>query len=105
MARTTIKLDFVNLDEFLADIPLAARVATSEELSGKTSLMGVADADDVLFNAVTGDVSEALVVFRETGDPATSELIAFIDTATNLPITPDGSDILVQWDAAGVFAL
>jgi len=25
-------------------------------------------------------------------------LIAFIDTATNLPVTPNGGDIIVAWD-------
>ena len=41
-------------DQFLSDIPVGARVATSPNLAGKTSAAGVADADDVLFTAVTG---------------------------------------------------
>jgi len=30
---------------------------------------------------------------------STSRLIAWIDTGTNLPVTPNGGDITVQWDA------
>lgn len=90
----------VNLatDDFLDDIPVAARVATSGNLASKTSTAGVADAADVTFTAVTGDVSEALVIYKDTGTAATSQLIAYIDTATGLPVTPNGADVLVTWD-------
>jgi hypothetical protein len=85
--------------EFLSDIPVAARVATSGNFTGKTSENGVCDADDALFSAAAGDVSEALVIYRDTGVAGTSELIAYIDTATSgLPATPAGADILVVWD-------
>lgn len=85
-------------DQFLDDIPVAARVATSPNLASKTTTDGVADAADVTFTAVTGDQSEALVIFQDTGNSATSRLIAYIDTATGLPVTPNGGDITVQWD-------
>lgn len=87
------------LDEFLDDIPGAAIVSTSPNLTGKTTAAGVADADDATFSAVAGDVSEALVIYRDTGVAATSPLIAYIDTATGLPVTPSGGDVIVQWDA------
>ena len=85
-------------DDTLSDIPVAARVATSGNLTSKTITAGVADAADVTFSAVTGDPCEALVIYKDTGDPATSRLIARIDTATGLPVTPDGSDVTVTWD-------
>ncbi len=84
--------------EFLSDIAAGGRVATSANFGGKTSTAGVADANDVTFAAVAGHVSEALVIYKETGDPATSPLIAYIDTATGLPVTPNGGDIVVTWD-------
>lgn len=94
-------------DEFLDDIPGAAIVATSPNLTGKTTTAGVADADDATFSTVAGDVSEALVIYRDTGVAATSRLIAYIDTATGLPITPGGGDIVVQWSsgASKIFKL
>lgn len=82
----------------LDDIPVAARVAISPALASKTSTNGVADAADVTFSLVTGDQSEALVLFKDTGSEPTSLLIAYIDTATGLPVTPNGGDITVQWD-------
>lgn len=91
-------VDLAN-DEFLDDIPAGARVATSPNLTGKTSTAGVADADDATFSTVAGDESEALVLYKDTGVEGTSPLIAYIDTATGLPITPSGGDIIVQWDA------
>ena len=84
--------------QYLSDIPAAARVATSTALSGKTVTNGVADADDLTLSAVSGDPSEALVIYQDTGTEGTSRLIAYIDTATGLPVTPNGGDINVAWD-------
>lgn len=84
--------------EFLSDVPSAARVATSAAFTGKTTTAGVADADDVSFGAVSGDEAEALVIYADTGNEATSRLIAYIDSATGLPITPDGGVVNVVWD-------
>lgn len=88
----------IDADDFLADIPEGDRIATSGNLASKTSTLGVADAADVTFSTVTGDVSEAIVIYKDTGDAATSPLIAYIDTATGLPITPNGGDITIRWD-------
>ena len=84
--------------DFLDDIPSTAIVATSAALGSKTYAAGVADAADVTFSSVTGDISEALVIYQDTGTASTSRLIAYIDTATGLPVTPNGGDIVVQWD-------
>lgn len=84
--------------DFLNDVAAGGRVAVSTSLSGKTSTAGVADAGDVTFTAVTGDQSEALVIYKHTGTESTSNLIAYIDTATGLPVTPSGGNITVTWD-------
>jgi hypothetical protein len=86
-------------DQFLSDIPAGERVATSANLSSKTTTAGVADAADITFTAVSGDQSEALVIYQDTGTPSSSRLIAYIDTATGLPVTPNGGDITVTWDS------
>jgi len=95
--------------DFFSDVNAvgAAIVATSGNLASKTSTAGVADAADVTFTAVTGDVSEYLIIYKDTGTPATSNLIAYIDTATGLPVTPNGGDISVIWDsgASKIFKL
>lgn len=86
--------------QFLSDIPTSARIGTSSgvALTSKTTTGGAADAADITFSAVTGASIEALVIFRDTGAEGTSPLIAFIDTATGLPITPNGGDIICTWD-------
>lgn len=86
--------------QYLSSVPVGARISTSGNLTGKTSTGGVADAADITFSAVSGASIEAIVIYRDTGVEATSPLIAYIDTATGLPVTPNGGDITVQWDNA-----
>jgi hypothetical protein len=84
--------------QWLSDIPAGARIATSGNLANKTSTGGVADADDVTFSSVTGVQSEYIILYKDTGTAGSSALIACIDTATGLPVTPNGGDITVAWD-------
>ena len=82
------------LDGFLSDVPAGARASTGTSLTGKTSTTGIADADDATFTAVpAGPACEAVVLYKHTGVEATSRLIAYIDDATNLPITPNDNAI------------
>lgn len=85
--------------QHLDDVPAAGRVATSANLASKTTTAGVADAADAAFTAVTGDESEALIVYQDTGDESTSRLIVYIDTASNLPVIPNGGDINLGFDS------
>jgi len=89
----------IDVDQFADDIPTLAKVATSGNLTSKTKTLGVADAADVTLSSVSGDTSEALVIWQDTGTQSTSRLIAYIDTATNLPVIPNGGDITIQWDS------
>lgn len=85
---------------YLSDIPAGARVAAAS-IVNKTASAGIADADDSTFFAVSGDPSEALIIYKDTGNEATSQLIAYIDTATGLPVTPNGGDIVIAWPGTG----
>jgi len=85
--------------EFLSDIPLGARISTSSNLASKTSTNGVADADDVVFSLVTGVNCEAIALYKDTGVAGTSALICYIDTATGLPVLPNGGNITVVFDS------
>ena len=89
---------FVTSHEFLSDIATSSRITTPVTLTGKATTGGAADAADVTFSAVSGPSIEALILYRDTGTEATSPLLAWIDTATGLPITPNGGDIVVTWD-------
>ncbi len=79
-------------------------VARSSNLSSKTNTAGVLNSAMAVFAAMTGVRVLYLAVFIDTGSDATSSLLYYIDTATNLPFTPNGIDIDVQWDpTTGVF--
>lgn len=88
----------INTDEFFDDIPGGAVVASSSALGSKTTTLGVADAADVTFSAVSGSQAAYLIGWKDTGVASTSPLIFAIDVATGLPVTPNGGDITVQWD-------
>jgi hypothetical protein len=85
------------VDEFLSAIPESARVAFVAMTPADPSA-GVADSGDVTFTAVTGAQCEAIVIVKWVSEAADSPLIAYIDTATGLPVTPNGGDIQVIWD-------
>lgn len=94
--------------DFYDDVPVAARVATATLANPTVSATGVFDADDVTFTGVSGDQSEALIIWKDTGAEATSRLVFYQDTpASGLPVTPNGGNIAVQWDngASKIFAL
>lgn len=100
-------------DEFFDDFTVAGRIGDSGGttladgalLGTKTVVDGVFDADDATLTTVTGDQAEAIVVYWHNTVDGDSLLIAYMDTATGLPVTPSGGDITFQWDAAGIFAL
>lgn len=103
----TIRLTAVNLSnysvnlvdhEFYSSVPAAARVA-SVTLTGKSASAGIVDADDSSFPSVTGLQIGAFVMDRYTGSDSSSALIAFWDTATGLPVTPNGGDITITWSS------
>ena len=83
--------------DFFDDVPAAARVATGT-LASKTVTARVFDAAALTLVAVSGDPCEAIVLYKDTGVESTSRLIAYIDTATGLPVTPNGGDITITWD-------
>lgn len=70
--------------KFLSDISSSARVTQPVTLTGKSTAGGAADAADCTFTSVSGNSIEAIVIYKDTGDEATSPLIAWIDTATGL---------------------
>jgi hypothetical protein len=87
---------------------LSGVVGTDQEIGAtKTFTNGVFDGADVTFPTVTGATAEALVIYRKNaGANTTWRLVAYIDTGvTGLPVTPNGGNISVTWNASGIFAL
>lgn len=91
--------------EFLSSLTGVVGVAQTIGAT-KSYTNGVFDGGDVTFASVVGSNVEALVMYIDTGTAGTSRLVAYIDTGvTGLPVTPNGGDISVVWNASGIFAL
>jgi hypothetical protein len=98
----------VATDDFIDDILSAARVpaiASCPALASKTNgvvAVGTFDAADATFTSLSGDQFESLVMFEDSGSEATSDLAARWDTATGLPLTPNGGNVTTVVAAAGI---
>jgi len=91
--------------QFYSD--LSGIVGTPVELTSKTYTAGTLDAGDSTFTSVTGSSVEALVFYvQNAGANTTWRLVMYQDTSvTGLPVTPNGGDINVTWNASGIFTL
>ena len=92
--------------EFYSD--LSGIGGTDQEIGTKTFTSGVLDGADITYTAVAGTVTyEAVVLYvKNAGANTTWRLVAYIDTSvTGLPVTSNGGDIVVTWNASGILAL
>lgn len=100
---------FTASHKFVTDLTATHTIAsTSAALTSKTFTNGVFDAADMtpLFTGVAINANTHAVVLIQasavTGgaDVAASaqRLIAWLDTGTNLPFTPNGGDVNAAWD-------
>lgn len=110
----TIKIRLVNtgtdytystLHDFIDDVA-AYSGTTDQTLGSKTLTNGVFDAADAVFSSVAIDGAknvDAIVVYKDTGTPATSPVIAYLEFSAAK--TPNGGDIDIAFNASGLFAL
>jgi hypothetical protein len=83
---------------------LAAEATSQDDANDRAEF----DANDVTFSAVSQAGSETVIgwlLFKFITDDASSIPIAFVDTATGLPLTPNGSDITITWNVEGILQL
>ncbi len=80
---------------------------TDVAITTPTVVNGLFDGDDVTFTAVSGTIIGAIVIYRKnTGANTTWRLVLYEDTSvTGLPVTPNGGNIVVTWNASGIFQL
>jgi hypothetical protein len=92
-------------NKFVSDLTGVTQVATAT-LGTKTVTNGVADAADGTFGTVaSGAACNSLIIYQSSAvgggaDVAATaqRLIAYIDNATNLPVTPNGGEITFAFD-------
>ena len=86
-------------DHFISDIATGV-VETSGNLTSVTvSTTGTLDAADITITGVSGATVEAVIFYVDTGTPATSHLICFID---GLSLTPDGGNVDVTINSIAI---
>lgn len=100
---------FSSSHKFLIDIPVAARVAVSGPLTGKTinvSAPGAFSTANPTLAAVTGPQVVAVALYTDTGAAATSRLVMFQDSGmTGIPFTPSGVNHTLIVNPAGWFTI
>lgn len=115
MDTDTIKVRLVTVayvysaaHQFLSDTTGA--VGADQVLGAPTIVSGVFDANDSTWTAVAaGAAVTAVIIYKDTGVAGTSNLIAYLDTgftgSPGIPVTPNGGNIVITWNASGIFAL
>jgi len=79
---------------------LANKAVTEDDANNKS----IADADDITWTGLNVGTVKGAVIWKDTGNPATSPLICWIDTG-GFPITTNGGDVTIQFNASGIFNL
>lgn len=116
--KADIDLDTVAVNAVLLDLATYTYNAThdfyddltgvvgseSGDLASKTMTNGVFDAADITFSSVTGVEVGAVAVFVDRGGVASADNLLSYNEFTS-PVTPNGGDITVQWNASGIFSI
>ena len=87
---------------------LTGIAGTDQEVTAVTAVSGIVDGNNTTHTAVAaGATLEALVLYRRnTGANTTWRLVCYLDSSvTGLPVTPNGGDITITWNATGIFGL
>lgn len=107
----------IDTDQFWSDISASEVSGTGYTAGGATLTTvsvtqdnandkAVLDADDVTFSTVTLTGVNAVryaVLYKDTGTPGTSPLIAQFDFGSDQE--PNGVDFTIQWNASGIIDL
>lgn len=89
----------------LADIPVAAQIATSS-LSNVAVASGRVAADNLDIESVAvNSVINGVVLFVSTADSSTSPLIFIQSEGVGFPATPDGGTVTVNFETSDPFIL
>lgn len=98
----------VATDDFYNDIAAGAAVATAT-LGSKSNTSpgnGALDAADGTWSSVSGDQSEEVLGWVDTGGASSTDpLVYSMDTfSSGMPVTPNGGDINFSFNASGIFS-
>lgn len=113
LSSDTVKTDLIDTGtytyssahDFYNDV--SGSVSSSSGLASKTTTNGTFDAADITHSSVSGASVEAIIMWIDTaGASSTDPLLIYLDTSiTGAPVTPNGGDIVIQWNGSGIFTL
>jgi hypothetical protein len=86
-------------DQFYSTVVASGGViAGPVSFTGKSGSAGSLSVADLTFSSVSKALAAGtqVVIFKNTGTPASSRLIGNINVANNLPVTPDNGDITLK---------
>jgi len=88
-----------DIHQFVADIGNENIAARSTVLDGKSVTLGTFDAENETVENYGTSGFSYIIIYVDTGDDSTSPLLAYIDTATGLPVQSTSSEvsITIQW--------
>jgi hypothetical protein len=92
---------------FMDDVPSGARATNGTgTLASKTTTISTNvvtfDAADLTLTSVSGDQSEAVVIWKDAGGAdSANPVIAYLELSS--AVQPNGGNIVLQWNASGLF--
>lgn len=86
-------------DAVLADVPLDAILATSDQLVGAVTQAGklLFDSAATFPAGIAGGQADALLLYEDSGNSETSRLIWYADTIIGLPFEPTQNPLLFSF--------
>jgi len=97
-------------DQFMSSVTSpVARMAASLGTKATNGPAGVTpgtfDAADPTINSVTGSTVEAVILYKYNASDAAAPLICWIDSSPSIAFTPNGSNVTLTIDPAGIFSI
>jgi hypothetical protein len=88
-----------NTDEFYSVAVSGGNIVSAGvALSSKTNVLGLLSAANTTWTSVSGSQVTQLVIYVDGTPGSTDYLLLNLNTGTNLPVTPNGGNIVASWD-------
>ena len=107
MLINTTSEPFLDTDQFVSNVtsPVARMAAGLTSPTTGTVSSGTFDAADPTINSVTGSTVQAVILYAYNASDAAARLIAWIDSSPTISFTPNGSNVTLTLDPAGIFSI
>jgi len=89
--------------QFIDDLPGVIN-DRSTPLLGKTTSLGVFDANNITVTTVPASTTDAVIIAMDTGSDATSPLTFFLELTSPFVLAAP-ADVSIVWNALGIYQL